>query len=405
VTKALLKRAGISNFRKLAGVIMCPTLRPDGSLLSYLGYDEKTGLLLVEPPVVPDIAETPTREDALAALADLDSLLIEFPFVDDASHSVALSAMITPVVRGALVCVPLHAVTAPEAGTGKSHLLDTCAAIALGQSCPPFAAGRDQDEFDKRLHAELRSGTSVFAIDNVTIELGGDALCQAIERPVISLRILGRTERIQLPNTFTIYANGNNLSFVDDVNRRVLRCGLDAKMEEPRKRQFKGDPVRTVRADRGRYIAAALTVVRAYVVAGRPDRQPGIGEPFAQWSDMVRSALIWLGRVDPVMTMDIAHDQDPEFRLRLQVFQAIFEEIGTQYTSTGDLIEKGRTGLGSLYEALKLVCERRGELSALALGKWFGANNGKVAGGMVLERDVDRHTKAWVWRVKKVGCV
>jgi len=411
VAKALLKRAGISGLRRLEGVIMCPTLRPDGTVLSYLGYDEGTKLLLVEPPVMEPIPDNPTREQAEVALGMLDELLDEFPFVDEASHSVGLSGLITPVVRGALVCVPLHAITAPEAGTGKSFLLDTVSMIALGQSCPPMTAGKDLDEFDKRLHSELLAGTPLFSIDNATIELGGDALCQAIERPVINIRPLGRSERIQLPNTVTIFANGNNLSFVDDVNRRVLRCGLDAKMEEPRKRQFQGNPVAAVMRDRGRYISAALMVVRAYVAAGMPDRPPGIGESFARWSDMVRGALLWLGRADPVLTMDTAHEQDPAVRQRAQVFQAIHSAVGDGWMSASAIIGcanklPDNTDIDktdALRLALEQVAERRGSLSHIALGKWLSANRSKVVAGLVLESDEDKHSKAWVWRVRRLG--
>ena len=47
--------------------------------------------------VFPPIPENPTREDALAALEILLELLSEFPFVDEASRSVAISAILTAV--------------------------------------------------------------------------------------------------------------------------------------------------------------------------------------------------------------------------------------------------------------------------------------------------------------------
>ncbi len=69
---------------------------------------------------LPTIPQRPTRRDALAALDVLEALLTEFPFSEPASHSVALSALITTVIRGALSVAPLHAISAPVAGSGKT---------------------------------------------------------------------------------------------------------------------------------------------------------------------------------------------------------------------------------------------------------------------------------------------
>jgi hypothetical protein len=98
--KAILACA--EQFPRLAGVITTPTLRPDGSLLSSEGYDEATGLLLFDPPLLPEIPENPTREDALEQLKLLEELLDEFPFVDAAAQSVAVSGLMTAVHRGAM---------------------------------------------------------------------------------------------------------------------------------------------------------------------------------------------------------------------------------------------------------------------------------------------------------------
>ena len=121
----LLKRFGDWTFPAIAGIITTPTLRPDGTILSEAGYDPATKLLLVDPPPMPPIPENPTKNDAIAALNFLKELLAEFPFVDDVSRSVALSAQISTVCRGAYPIVPVHVVDAPVAGSGKSYLLST----------------------------------------------------------------------------------------------------------------------------------------------------------------------------------------------------------------------------------------------------------------------------------------
>ena len=148
-----------------------------------------------------------------------------------------------------------------------------------------------------------------------------------------------------------------------------------------------------------------------------PDRPAGIGEPFARWSDMVRGSLVWLGCTDPVLTMDAAHEQDPSVRQRIQVFHSIYNAVGEAYMSATALIDATTTLPAStpaqtstekyqattvLKSALAQVAERRGSLNAVALGKWFSANKAKIAGGRVLECEEDRHSKAMVWRVRKI---
>ena len=58
-------------------------------------------------------------------------------------------------------------------------------------------------------------------------------------------------------------------------------------------------------------MSACLVIVRAYLAAGSPDRLSPIAS-FGEWSDLVRSALVWLGCADPAASMETARDDDPE---------------------------------------------------------------------------------------------
>ena len=80
----------------MTGVITTTTLRPDGNILSEPGYDPATRLLLIDPPAMPPLPQRPSMSDAVAAVKLLDELLNDFPFVNKASRSVALSALMTP---------------------------------------------------------------------------------------------------------------------------------------------------------------------------------------------------------------------------------------------------------------------------------------------------------------------
>jgi putative DNA primase/helicase len=417
--RVILHRSGQWKFDEIVGVITTPTLRPDGSLLVQRGYDAITRMMLMEPPGMPAISEHPTREEAIAAFELLDGLLNEFPFADDASRSVALSSLITPVVRAAFQVAPMHAVCAPSAGTGKSYLLDTAAAIAMGQPCPVMAAGRTEEETEKRLGAALLAGQPIINIDNVNGDLGGDALCQIIERPVVEIRILGKSKLVRIESRTTLFATGNNLRLVGDMTRRVLRCILDANQERPELRQFKRDPVAEVLAGRGRYVAAVLTLVRAYIAAGRPCVASRLAS-FEGWSDTVRSPLIWLGRADPLETMEGARKDDPMLQAVEAVFAGLKQAIGIgQKTSVAEIIQladempsaslfnssaTAQFKYPGLKEALQNVAgDRAGIIDRRELGKWLSRHKGRIARGVRLEGEADGHGHAARWWLIECG--
>jgi hypothetical protein len=421
VAQVILHRYGEWQFPSVAGVMTTPTMRPDGSLLLTEGYDSATRLILMHPPEMPPIPESPTYEDGCRTLALLDGLLKEFPFADAASRSVALSALITPVVRGAFAVTPMHVMSAPSPGSGKSFLLDIAAAIALGQPCPVMSAGENEAETEKRLGAALLAGQPIISIDNLNGDLGGDALCQIIERPVVEIRVLGKSERVRIEARSSLFATGNNIRMVGDMVRRVLRCRLDSNLERPELRQFGSNPVKAVLSDRGRYIAAALTVVRAYVIAGKPGQAPRLAS-FEGWSDTVRSALIWLGKHDPVETMKAAREEDPQLQTMSAVFSALRDAIGVgsdrtvakvieigcarfpDYDVDGSPHEKaGAWKQPQLHDALMSVANRGGFIDAKTLGKWFSSHKHRIANGVRLDGQSDIHGHAARWWVTDVS--
>ena len=137
----------------------------------------------------------PTQRDALHALALLyNELLAEFPFVDNTARSVAMSMLQTPVLRAAMAVAPMHVVTAPEAGTGKSYLADIASAIAVGDRCAVMAVSDKAEETEKRLIGAALAQFPIIALDNVSTLLWGDFLCQATERAQMQIRPLGTSD-------------------------------------------------------------------------------------------------------------------------------------------------------------------------------------------------------------------
>jgi putative DNA primase/helicase len=407
VVQQIIDMVGEWPFPPLRGIIQCPTLRRDGSLLASNGYDEVTGLVLFNSLEFPAIAYAPSENDALRALSLLTALLTEFPFVDEASRAVALSMILTVVLRAAMEVAPMHLATAPLPGTGKSFLADVAAMIATGERCPVKSASKNPEETEKRLIGSALGGRPIIALDNCRDVLEGDFLCQVTERPLLELRPLGTSKQSIVANNFTVFANGNNVAIAEDMVRRTIRCGMDANCESPEKRTFKLNPLAMIRADRGKYVAACLTIARAYVAAGRPNPLTPLPS-FEEWSGMVREPLIWLGCSDPVDTMEALRDEDPKSAERCRVFDAWKSTIGVgKYRTclTSGIIEKaGQNGV--LCEALLAVARQRvgDAIDPTALGKWLSRQEKNIASGCKLMSDrTDKNRPKWYLELQGSG--
>jgi putative DNA primase/helicase len=386
VAAVLLSRSGFWRVPGIVGTVTTPTMRRDGSILHEPGYDPVTRLYhWVDPDLhMPSIGTT--RDHAERALAQLSDLLIGFPFVSDVDHAVGLSGLISPCVRGAIGAVPAHALSAPTAGSGKSHYVDLAAAIVTGRACPVATAGRSEEETEKRVGGMLLAGFPVISLDNMTDALGGDLLCQAIERPFIRLRPLGASDIVEIESRATIFATANNAIIRGDMTRRTLIAHLDAKMERPEERQFTFDPVQRVISDRGIYVSACLTIVRAFLLAGCPEKRPQLAS-FGAWSDLVRSALVWLGCADPAQSIQDVRRSDPVLDTLRQVLDAWRRCFG-QKGQTARNVAAAVAGfdpnapdgddLLDLRAALVPVAAERGQIDATKLGYWLRKNKDRI---------------------------
>lgn len=393
VVEQIAAMAGEWPFPPLAGIIGTQTMRPDGSLLTEPGYDLPTGLYLAAPPPLPPVPETPTLEDAQDALATLGSLLAEFPFADAASESAGMSMLLTAVLRGALPpAVPMHVVQAPESGSGKSYLADIASVLATGERCAVVTVAPEQKETESRLIGAALAGYPIIAIDNCNGVLTGDFLAQVTERPLLQIRPLGTSTIFRITNTFTVFANGNNIAVAADLVRRTVLVTLDADMEHPEERKFAGNPIAELQANRGKYIAAALTIARGYLAAGSPNR-PVPTPSYERWSDLVRGSLIWLGWADPASSAAVLRAEDPVRAARKALFGAWSRElqVGIGY-QTAELIrlasEHSGDGWvrGDLRAAFLAVAKSRvgDQIDTLRLARWLIAAARVVTDGYKL---------------------
>jgi putative DNA primase/helicase len=201
-----------------------------------------------------------------------------------------------------------------------------------------------------------------------------------------------------------------------DMTRRTIVATLDPKVERPETREFASDPVEVIRADRATYVAAALTVLRAYVDAGMPPQGVKPLGSFGDWSSKVRNALLWLGEPDPCVTMDKARADDPQTQALAELLSQWVGAIGNHGVSVKRVIEiaikrKPQNG-GDLNapelenpdfrEALLVVAGDHGAISSMRLAKYLSKNKGKIINGLRIEPDITvAHGGAARWCVRQ----
>lgn len=275
-------------FPALAGVVNSPTFGESGELHDEPGYSPATNLYYA------NYIEHPTLDAAEGRRLLLDELLGDFPFADNASRAHAAALLLLPFVRPMVAgATPLHMVDAPTPGTGKGLLADVCALPALGRPLSSMTAGKDDDEWRKRLTSVLLRGETHIHIDNLTVALESGVLASALTQEIWEDRLLGQTKTVSLRIRQIWAANGNNVAMSDEIARRTVWIHLDANEEKPWERtHFRHANLRTwALQNRPALIAAALALINEWVRAGKPAFSGRHKGSYTEWSRIIGGIL------------------------------------------------------------------------------------------------------------------
>jgi len=280
----------------LVGLVQSPPIRPDGEIVTEPGYDPVTRTLYAPEDgfSLGPVPEEPTDEDIRSAVETILEMFCDFPFVQDehdANRANAIAALITAVVRPIIDGpVPLYIVTKPVMGSGASLLQKVIAAAATGVEPVVVPTPATREEWEKRIFSLLLQGRPAVILDNVEGTLSSEALAVVLTTQQFTGRVLGQSRVIELPARTFWMANGNNVQLGGDMARRVWVTRIDPHMAMPWLRtEFRHpDLIGWVMENRGAIVAAVLTLVRAWIRAGRPaPRQvPPVGG-YESWRDVV----------------------------------------------------------------------------------------------------------------------
>ncbi len=393
----------------LGGLARQPYLRPDGSLMTAAGYDAATGMFGVFDARAFAFADTPSCATAEAALALLQDLLAEFSFAGETDRAAALTAILTAAIRASLPVAPMFHVRAHMVGSGKSYLCELVTAFATPQRGTPTTFPADDEECRKLLLAELLRGPAVVEFDNLTGDLvAHKSLCTALTSEHMSGRILGVSKTATVNTRALFLSSGNNVGPVQDMTRRCITIHLSPDCEVPAARTFtRPDLVRDVLRERGRYVSAALTIIRAWIVAGRPKTECKSLASYGDWSDLCRQPLMWLGCADPTASVFQAMAEDPDRETLARLLNAWFAGFGKTPAMVRDAVKQAHALYdehAELREVLRDIADERGEINRRKLGWWIRRHAGRIVDGMRIVRATGNGS-AERWRIEVVESV
>jgi putative DNA primase/helicase len=404
--ETLLARGSFSNLLPLTGLTDIPLIRSDGTLLDKPGYDEQSGVLYLPSGAAIKIPKNPTLDDAKNAVAILGDLIRGFPFVTPTDRAVAISALISACCRPAIGPTPLHAFSAPTPRTGKGLLVSLVSIVATGGEPGRFVlrARNDDDELEKCLATQLLKGRRVISIDNVMGSLGGAAICSFLTEQTQSIRILGQSKDADIVVTSFFMANGNNLCLADDLNPRSVLCRLDAKCEHPEERPFDFDAREEARTNRGKYVSACLTIVRAHHAAGSPGRTIPLGG-FEGWSRRVRDALIWAALPDPCGNQSKLRENDPDLGQFITLAEVWKDKISENKISgrakASEIVKEAEQSGGEFKAALMTVAGKGPIVDSSGLGRYLKKYQDRPIGKFKFTCSEGRaHSTLWRLRVQ-----
>ena len=366
VLAALLGAAYWSHIQPLRGVAVTPIMHLDGSVTES-GYDVETGCLVASNIALPTIAEYPTRDDAKAALATLFEPFEEFPFETEAERytpvALVLTLLLRPVIRGNC---PAFVTSAPQKNCGKSLAVKAACTMATGRVPAGNTWAKSSEEQEKQIGAAAYAGGEVLFFDNVEegAVVGGAPLDKVLTCDGRnSFRVLGRTELKSLPWMAVVAFTANRVRIGGDSDRRVVLSTL-IRRDAPIAHKHE-ELIAHIERERPRLLAAAFTLIRAWILAGSDRAEIRRLDSFERWAWTVASMIRWAGGGDvrELVRDTVGTDRDVDeatFLEELHRYLAVNSKPDVTVAQLmADVFGPGRRrhDFGSLREAIEALTE------------------------------------------------
>lgn len=407
----ILDARGTWDVPKAAGVISCPVMRPDGSILNRAGFDRDTGLILLDDDDERPELHPLRRDDLNAAIERIWKPFELFPFDGPVSSGVFFAALLTTMCRPALDTAPGFLIRAYTPGTGKT-LLSECLMLLVGGSPAALPLPEaNAEEIEKRLFAKLLRGNPGLILDNLVGVIDNASLAAFLTSAEPEGRILGLSETRSVRNRALWVLNGNHVTAGGDTFRRILPITLDANHESPESRRFTFSPKTVIRDRLSAYRADVLNVLLTYQSAGAPTVAAGSMGSFEQWERLVRQCVCWLidegltpvPMADPLEVMTLSKAEDPGHTQHGQILELWHRVFGNRIVQVRDLgllvnsFDATRSDdERELARAVGEITPARGGFTGRYFAGWLRRHRGRVVRGLRLDPgDPGRDEPGW----------
>jgi len=361
----ILGRNHYPELRPLLAVVETPVFLADGQVQAIAGYDAPAAVLLYPIRASHPQPASPTRADAVKAMEALMEVFADFPFAADpspAAHLAAVMAWILTVVARYAIAgpVPFTLVDASSQASGKGLLVQVVSSITTGRPATPSACSGDQEELRRMLLPHLIAGNRIGWLDEIPSPFGGRAwnmLCTAW--PNYSDRVIRTSSTTQVPALTCWVGSGNNIQLASDTARRALVIRLEPMDDRPEARTnfARPDLLAWVRENQPRLHAAALTILRAFDLEGRPRIIADPVGSYEGWDALVRQAVAWVTGEDPMAPRRVAADLVDHRRSAWDALaRALWNIFGTKTFTARDAL-RDLTGPGMTEAAVAAVEE------------------------------------------------
>lgn len=290
-------------FPQLNGLVNSPIITRSGRIITVSGLDPETGLFVdldvdVENLTVP---ESPTEQDIAAAREKLEDIFSDFPFKTPQDFSRLIALLLSMLFRPSVDKSPAACISGSGPAVGKGVIMSGASTLITGSPVPVTKCPSKDDEFSKVLTSMFLAGNTLALFDEPDGVLDFKSLAAAITAERHEGRVLGESRMISVPNNMQMVFTGNNVSCSDDNGRRFFYIDLEVPTDFAEARSgFKYPRLNaTIKEKRPELLAALLTFVQAWIVAGRPEPRPGapIGS-FEEWYFNVGGVLEHVGYGD-----------------------------------------------------------------------------------------------------------